>query len=399
MKKIKNGLPKVARFFYNYFMKEILVKKASKDILTELNSIGFDNSYVNVAINKYKANAYKIFNLKAHEANILKQLCLSLGFDCAVSRETVMCKCEYTNAVILATNAQILQLKKKLLLQPFRLKQLSNLFQTKNALLQKPQIMGILNITPDSFSDGGSYNSVEKAVEHALKLINDGADIIDIGGESTRPNAKTISTEVEITRVIPVIKELRARKINIPISIDTRNYETAKLAIEAGANIINDVSGLDYDKNLFDYVVRNNIKVVIMHSDKVPAVSEDFSADIVEEVYTSLNDKINMLINAGLDKENIIADVGIGFGKSKESNFELLQRLEEFTSLDVKLLLGISRKSFIRNEFNIDCVEADIPTALYSAMLPFVNIHRVHNVALTKRYLGYASLLRGQKLL
>lgn len=378
-------------------MKEIFIKKASNNILSELNSIGFDNSYVNVAINKYKANAYKIFNLKAHEANILKQLCLSLGFDCAVSRETVMCKCEYTNTVILATNAQILQLKKKLLLQPFRLKQLSNLLQTEYALPKRPKIMGILNVTPDSFSDGGNYNSVEKAVEHAQKLIYDGADIIDIGGESTRPNAQIVSIEEEIKRVIPPIKELRARNINIPISVDTRNYETAKLAIEAGANIINDVSGLDYDKNLFDYVVKNNLKVVIMHSDKVPAVSEDFSADIVEEVYTSLNNKINMLINAGLDKENIIADVGIGFGKSKDSNFELLCRLEEFTSLGVELLLGISRKSFMRSEFDIDFAQADVPTALYSAMLPFVSIHRVHNVALTKQYLNYASLLHEQR--
>lgn len=378
-------------------MKEIFIKKASNNILSELNSIGFDSSYVNVAVNKYKANAYKIFNLKAHEANILKQLCLSLGFDCAVSRETVMCKCEYTNAVILATNAQILQLKKKLLLQPFRLKQLSNLLQTENAMPKRPKIMGILNVTPDSFSDGGNYNSVEKAVERAQKLIYDGADIIDIGGESTRPNAQIVSIEEEIKRVIPPIKELRARNINIPISVDTRNYETAKLAIEAGANIINDVSGLDYDKNLFDYVVKNNLKVVIMHSDKVPAVSEDFSADIVEEVYTSLNNKINMLINAGLDKENIIADVGIGFGKSKDSNFELLRRLEEFTSLGVELLLGISRKSFMRSEFDIDCAQADVPTALYGAMLPFVSIHRVHNVALTKQYLNYASLLHEQR--
>ena len=374
-------------------MNELIVKKANKSIISELETIKFDSSYVSVAVNKYSGNCYKIFNLKAHEANILKQLCLSLGFDCAVSRETVMCKCDYTNALIFATNSQIQKLKKKLLIQPFRLKQLSKLLELQISEYKKPKIMGILNVTPDSFSDGGKYNSLEKAVEQAVSLVQDGADIIDIGGESTRPDAQPITVAEELNRVIPVIKAIREKGINTPISIDTRNYVTAKAAIEAGANIINDVSGLDYDSNLFEYVTSNNIPVVIMHSDKVPAVDKDFSSNIVEEVYFSLNKKINLLLEKGMTKENIIADIGIGFGKSKEANFELLKRLEEFTSLGVDLLLGISRKSFIRNEFNIDCNEADIPTALYSSMLPFVAIHRVHNVKLTKQYLSYASLL------
>ena len=304
-----------------------------------------------------------------------------------------MCKCEYTDAIIFATDSQLLKLKKKLLIQPFRLKQLSSLFDIQKIEYKKPKIMGILNVTPDSFSDGGKYNSVEKAVEHAIQLVNDGADILDIGGESTRPNAEVISVEEELNRVIPVIKAIRNSGIEIPISVDTRNYLTGKAAIEAGANIINDVSGLDYDKNLFDYVVSNDIPVVIMHSDNVPAVSTDFSSNVVEEVYMALNKKISLLVEKGLSKENIVADIGIGFGKSKEANFELIKRLEEFTSLGVDLLLGISRKSFIRNEFDISIEEADIPTALYSAMLPFVSIHRVHNVKLTKQYLSYASLL------
>lgn len=374
-------------------MNELIVKKASKNILSELETIKFDSSYLSEAANKYSGNCFKIFNLKAHEANILKQLCLSLGFDCAVCRETVMCKCDYTDALIFASNSQIQKLKKKLLIQPFRLKHLSALLEPVKSQLKKTKIMGILNVTPDSFSDGGKYNSVEKAVEQVNKLVQDGADIIDIGGESTRPDAQPITVAEELNRIIPVIKAIREKGIDTPISIDTRNYVTAKAAIEAGANIVNDVSGLDYDSNLFEYVTSNNIPVVIMHSDKVPAVDKDFSSNIVEEVYFSLNKKINLLLEKGMTRENIIADVGIGFGKSKEANFELLKRLEEFTSLGVDLLLGISRKSFIRNEFNIDCNEADIPTALYSSMLPFVAIHRVHNVKLTKQYLSYASLL------
>lgn len=378
-------------------MNEIYIKKASYDIKNELQSIGFDSSYIDVAKNKYSGQIYKIFNLKPYEANILKQLCLSLGFDCAVSRETIMCNCEYTNALIFATESQLNKLKKKLLIQPFRLKQLANIIPDNKKTFINPQIMGIVNVTPDSFSDGGLYNSLEKSFEQVKKLISDGADIIDIGGESTRPDAKSIDVEEEINRVIPLINEIRKNGLNIPISVDTRNYKTAKLAMEAGANIINDVTGLDYDSNLFDYVTNNNIPVIIMHSNKVPADGVDFSTNVVDDVYLYLNNKINLLVNAGLSKNNIIVDVGIGFGKSKESCYELLRRIDEFNSLGVKILLGISRKSFIRKEFDIDFEEADIVSALYSSMLKSVNIHRVHNVALTKKYLSYASLLHEQK--
>lgn len=386
-------------------MDKIVIKKASSDLIKELNSIKFDSSYLNVAVDKYVGKTYKLYGLKAYEANIIKQLCLSLGFDCAVSRDTVTCKCDYTDAILFASNSQIKKLVKKLRVQPFRLKKLADSLsdiilneipslKIRNFVFDwtKPYIMGIVNATPDSFSDGGSYNPIEQA----LKLIEDGADIIDIGGESTRPDANSVSVEEEISRIIPVIRAIREKNNDIVISIDTRNYLTAKAAIEAGADIINDVSGLDYDEKLFDYVVKNNMPVVIMHSDKVPAVCEDFSnSDIVEEVYFSLKQKIDKLTLAGLDKKNIIADIGVGFGKSKNSNFELIRRISEFSTLGTPLLLGISRKSFIRNQFDINCKEADVPTALYSAMLSEINIHRVHNVKLTKKYFDYASLLRG----
>ena len=309
----------MAHFFYNYIMVDIFVKKANTDILKELKSISFDEAYLNVAANKYSGNLYKIYNLKPHEANILKQLCLSLGFDCAVSRETIMCKCEITNALIFATKSQINKLIKKLNQQPFRLKELANcLKEQKDSFLlslkvrnnildwSQPYVMGIVNATPDSFSDGGEYNPKEQVI----KLIEDGADIIDIGGESTKPNAEPVSIDEEISRVIPIVKYIREQGFNIPISVDTRNYKTAKLAIEAGADIINDVSGLDYDSELFDFVVKNNIPTVVMHSDKVPASSKDCTtSDIVEEVYFSLKNKIDKLIQAGMDRKNIIIDV------------------------------------------------------------------------------------------
>ena len=388
-------------------MENIFVKTVKNNIKEELNSVGFDSVYIDEASKKYIGQCYKIYNLKPYEANILKQLCLSLGFDCGVNRETITCKCEKTNAIIFATDKQVTLLIKKLRVQPFKLKFLADEFeklvnkklielkiQNKVFDWSRPYIMGIVNVTPDSFSDGGNYYDTNIAYNHVLQLIKDGADIIDIGGESTRPNAATVTTEDEIKRVIPLIKMIRENNIDIPISIDTRNYKTAKAAIEAGADIVNDVSGLDYDENLMKYVAQNNLPVIIMHSDKVPASSDNFTNnDIVEEVYISLKNKIDKLLNLNFNRKNIIIDVGIGFGKSAETNFELLKRMEEFESLGCPILLGISRKSFIRNTFNCNFDESDNVTALYSSMVKGVNIHRVHNPALTKKYINYSSKL------
>lgn len=386
-------------------MNDIFVKTVRNDLTSELKSIGFDFSYIDVAVNKYKGETYKIYNLTPPEANILKQSCLSLGFDCAVNRETITCKCDKTNAILFATTAQLNELTKKLRVQPFRLKKLAEILsddkKSGNTIIRninfntsKYYVAGIVNTTPDSFSDGGKYEDTLNAYKHVLKLIRDGADIIDIGGESTRPGATVIDIETEINRTIPLIEMIRKNGIETPISIDTRNYETAKKAIEAGADIINDVSGLD-DAGLFEYVTTNNIPTVIMHSNKVPAESNDFTnCDVVEEIYVSLKNKIDKLTNCGLTRNNIIIDPGIGFGKSKEANFEILKRIEEFKSLKTLILLGISRKSFIRNTFDCDFDEADIVTAMYSSNANAVNIHRVHNVALTKKYLNYMSKLR-----
>ncbi len=382
-------------------MKDLFLKFANNDIKSELTSIGFDSCYIGNASKKYSGRLLKIFNLKPYEANILKQLCLSLGFDCALNRDSVTCKCEYTDCLIFATIGQLNNLVKKLQYQPFRLKEIADLIlnsitikplplKLKNYTFdwQRPYIMGILNCTPDSFSDGGKYNTTEKALERTLQMIQEGADIIDIGGESTRPSAESLPVDEEIKRVIPVIKAIRKENIDIPISIDTRNYLMAKEAIETGADIINDVTGFDYDENLLNYAAQNNIASVIMHSNKIPAESVDFTTeDIVEAVYINLNEKIKKLQSMGLDKSNIIADSGIGFGKSPKSCRELLKRHSEFSSLGVAMLLGISRKSFLSGDIN----NLDTKTALYSSLVKGVNIHRVHNVKLIKEYLSFVS--------
>lgn len=381
-------------------MNKIFIKKANINTEEELNSIQFDSSYLSIAKDKYKGEGYKLFNLKPHEANILKQCCLSLGFDCAVSRNTIMCNCEYTDAIIFATKSQLKKLINKLQTQPFRLKQIANEFNhiistkfkplvinNKTFDWTKPYIMGIVNATPDSFSDGNNKNTKE-LFQHVLKLVKDGADIIDIGGESTKPNATKITIEEEINRVIPLIKEIRNNNIDIPISIDTRNYLTAKTAIAAGANIINDVSFLS-NEDLKNYVNENNIPLILTHSNNIPAENQDYTdKNIIEQIYFELKEKLEELTT-----EHIIIDLGIGFGKSKETNFEILKRIEEFKTLKRPILCGISRKSFITNEFNISTNEADIPTALYSSILSLkgVQIHRVHNVKQTKEFLDFSN--------
>ncbi|MDD3237571.1 MAG: dihydropteroate synthase [Candidatus Gastranaerophilales bacterium] len=394
--------------------KNINVKIANKNnIASELKSINYDKEYLEVGAKKFQNHTFKIFSLKPAEANILKQLCLSLGFDCAVSRDTITCKCETTDCVLNATKSQLDKLIKKLALQPFRLKELSiilkdkltqtltpiRLKRSRELSFSEPILMGILNVTPDSFSDGGCYNSPQKALEHALKLIKNGAQIIDIGGESTKPGAMEITQEEETKRVIPAIKAIRTIDKDIIISVDTRNFETAKASIEAGADIVNDVSALEHDLNLKDYVCQNNIPTIIMHSNKVPAQSsiktENATVDIVEEIYFDLNKKVNDLIEKGLDKSNIIIDPGIGFGKSIDDSYEIIKRINEFSSIGCPILMGISRKSFISKKFNISNEELDEATIAIDMFLfsQGANIIRAHEIAKHKNCLNVLKMV------
>lgn len=248
-----------------------------------------------------------------------------------------------------------------------------------------PKIMGILNVTPDSFSDGGKYFETSKAIEHALMMIDDGADIIDIGGESTRPGAEEVPIDEEIKRIEPVISGIRRHNKEVTISIDTRKYEVAKIALESGANIINDISGLTNDIRILELGKEFNCSLIIMHIQGTPKTMQNnpYYNNVVEEVFNFLNEKINICRNFGV--HNIIADVGIGFGKNYEHNIELLRNIAKFKELNVPLLLGISRKSFIGKMTGIvEPENRDIPTALIHALLlnKSIDIIRVHNVKL-----------------
>ena len=250
-------------------------------------------------------------------------------------------------------------------------------------------VMGIVNVTPDSFSDGGNFFLPEVAISHASKLITQGADIIDIGGESTRPGAKQVSESEELKRVIPVIEKIRTDNPTILISIDTTKASVAKHAVEAGADIINDVSGLSFDNNMIGIVESFNIPVVIMHMKGNPQNMQlnPKYKDIVNEILDFFKMKIKIAIQSGINRSMIILDPGIGFGKTVEHNFELLSRLNEFNVLELPIMIGPSRKSFIGITLDLppeDRVEGTA-AAVSAGVMNGASIVRVHDVKSMKR--------------
>lgn len=255
-------------------------------------------------------------------------------------------------------------------------------FNDKKLSFDFPKIMGIVNVTPDSFSDGGKYFSLEDAVNHTLKLIDEGADIIDIGGESTRPGSDPVSTEEELHRTIPVIKKIFSLRKDVIISIDTTKSEVAKQALDAGANIINDISGLTFDENMIKVAKEYEAGVVIMHIKGNPKTMQNKPEynDVLKEVYDFL---LSQTINAKQNNvEKIIVDPGIGFGKRVEDNFTLIKNLDYFQSLGYPVMIGLSKKSFIGKTLNLNPDEREIGTVILEtvSILKSTRIIRTHNV-------------------
>jgi len=256
-----------------------------------------------------------------------------------------------------------------------------------------PLIMGILNVTPDSFSDGGQFFETETAINHAKKMVAHGADIIDIGGESTRPFADPVTPEQEIKRVIPVITEL-SKEINVPISIDTSKAVVARAALEAGASIINDISSFK-DPEMPSVAKNANVPIILMHMQGTPQTMQlkpDYK-DIIEEIFDELNIYIEKAVHVGIKKEMIIIDPGIGFGKTVNDNFTIIQQLKRFQDLNVPLLIGPSRKSFIRKTLekkhpdflaHTNAIECATQTTIAVSAINGAHIVRVHNVFQTQ---------------
>jgi len=215
--------------------------------------------------------------------------------------------------------------------------------------LEAPRIMGILNLTPDSFSDGGEFSDLEKALDQAQRMLDEGADMLDLGGESTRPGAVEVPVEVEIARTAPVIAALRARGVTAPISIDTRKSAVARAALEAGANLINDVSAFHFDPNMAATAARAGAPVALMHAKGLPDAMQDNPdyGDVLLDVYDSLETQLRTAEAAGIARRNILVDPGIGFGKTDTHNMALINRISLFHGLGCGILLGVSRKAGI----------------------------------------------------
>lgn len=253
--------------------------------------------------------------------------------------------------------------------------------------LERPLIMGILNVTPDSFSDGGRFFSLDAAIERAQEMEREGADIIDIGGESTRPNAPAVGVAQELDRVVPVIEAL-SRRIQVPISIDTYKAEVARAACAAGAEIVNDVTGLRLDPEMARITAEADAGVVVMHTRGMPDTMQADTSydDLISEVKTYLEQSVALAREAGIADGRIVVDPGLGFGKSVQGNLELIKRLADFRELGFPVLVGPSRKSFVGAVTGRGGGERIFGTAAAVAMSVAhgASIIRVHDVAAMK---------------
>lgn len=251
-----------------------------------------------------------------------------------------------------------------------------------------PHLMGVINVTPNSFSDGGDFIDPEDAIRQGLKMVEQGAVILDIGGESTKPGEKPISQDEEQNRILPVIKGLKAAGVQALIAVDTRNAQTMQTAIDNGANIINDISALTHDSQSLNVVAKAQIPVILMHMKGTPETMQiaPHYEDVVREVYKFLEGRVEACLKSGILRHNIIVDPGIGFGKRLEDNINLLKNMDKFHNLGCAVLLGASRKSFIEKIYPNTPPKQRLAGSLVAAVEGLkqgVQIFRVHDVSET----------------
>jgi dihydropteroate synthase len=373
---------------------------------------------------KMRHYCFKLEGVPAAAALILKQEMLSTGGEAAIPAGALDHSIERGEVILMGTVRHYLNLAEKIKPQPFGLKELArdlsvlleNVERTefiiptrKRDLVMndRPLLMGIVNVTPDSFYDGGRYEDIQKAADRVLELEAEGADIIDIGGESTRPGSEGVSPEEELRRVIPVIESVSPR-LKVPISIDTQKAGVARSALQAGADIINDISALsgpvlrsttkDEDENMAELAAEQGVPLIIMHMKGTPKNMQDNPKydDLFGEIIAFLRERIHRAVAKGVNEDRIIVDPGIGFGKTVEHNLELVRDLWRLRSLGRPILLGPSNKSFIGKVLGAEKDDRYEGTAasLVAAILSGANILRVHDVKGMKRFTQMAAAIR-----
>ncbi|NFV14051.1 dihydropteroate synthase [Clostridium sporogenes] len=355
-------------------MLKIIIELNKNSFPEELKKIEVHEGSLNIFMNKNSIMPLKIFNVLSPAANIIKQEMMALGGDCAVSTYCVNCKRETSDIILLGTNRQYKKLLEKLKYMTFfRIQEIkdelenyiNNHKELKTVLrdgreinYENLKVMGIINCTPDSFYEGSRKSSVEEALKTAENMLKDGAEILDIGGESTRPGSDPVSEEEEIKRVVPGIKEIKNKFKDVIISIDTYRANTAKAAIEAGADIVNDISAMTYDENMVNVVKEYNVPVILMHVKGKPKDMQvdPVYKDFMKEVHLYFKERIDYCKQYGVKEDKIILDPGIGFGKTVEHNLKLMNRIEELKSFNLPVFLAASRKSTIGK------ILGDLPT-------------------------------------
>jgi len=375
-----------------------------KDIIREMHRMSVDLQGINLMTPKAMDNVIKLENVPLKCALILKQEMLARGGDAALSKGAIDLSVDTTDILLIGTRSQYYKLTLKLGQQYFNLFKLGE--RIEDALKRfdrsswvikcgthrleagkKTIIMGILNITTDSFSDGGKFLSLEAAFDQAKRMQDEGADIIDIGGESTRPGAALVTVEEEMSRVLPVIERLQG--FNIPISIDTYKSEVADAALSAGVCLVNDISGLRFDPEMAGVVARHKAGVVIMHIKGNPRSMQDNPQykDVMGEIISYIHEGIDIAARAGVPEESIIVDPGIGFGKTIEQNLYILRNLSELRVFGLPVLIGTSNKSLIGNILSLpvgERIEGTAATVAVSIMNG-ASIIRVHDVKIMTR--------------
>ncbi len=376
------------------------------EAVEELQKVRVDPYGIEAMAPKMMSMNILIEDIECKVANIIKQEMLSIGGDAAVARGSIDCSIAKTDTIIIGTVKQIREFASKISSQPFGLKKIGNdikklldnitrdsfIIRTPKseiALGDRTLIMGIINVTPDSFSDGGLFSCADEAAEYGTAMVRDGADILDVGGESSRPGSDPVSIDDELNRVIPVIKKLK-EAVSVPVSIDTTKADVARKAVESGAEIINDISAMRFDDKMPSVAADCGTPVILMHMRRTPKDMQEgdltyrsLSGDII----AFLKNRIEKAESCGIDPENIIIDPGIGFGKTAEDNIKLLKHLGEFRSLGRPILVGTSRKSFIGKITG----EEDPKTRIHgtaatvtAAIMNGANIIRVHDVKAIK---------------
>lgn len=388
--------------------------KEQKDIISEFEKIGADPGGIKLMAPKGEVLLIRAEHVSLKAANLLKQEMLSRGGDCVVHRNVSNLTIEESAVILIGTRRTFQGVLPKLRSQPFGLKALGKEIETllyNETKSKEPQlmtirgkvydwnaktwIMGILNVTPDSFSDGGKFNQTEYAVAHAKEMVANGADIIDIGGESNRPGHEPVSLEQELARVVPIIEALRTELPDVPISIDTYKAKVAEEAVKAGADIINDIWGAKQEPAIAEVAAKYQVPIILMHN-RTDKNYEHLMSDIASDIRES----IAIAKEAGVTDAQIILDPGIGFAKTYEQNLEVMRKLDTFTALGYPVLLGTSRKSMIGNALDLPVTERMEGTGatVCLGIEKGCQIMRVHDVKEMSRMAKMMDIMLGRRI-